>query len=132
MVLGPPKGQLYLDPRISMSPPPIRHVFAVRGRPVGFRPSRWGGALVAVERGYFPISATGFRSLAGEFGQTEEVDPGEIPHSFLELLVTAQDKARRALLARVSRTPQAGHDPLINFIEAGIPPAEPAPADARG
>lgn len=93
----------------------LDHVFTVRGRPVGFRSERFGGALVAVERGYFPISPTGYRSLAGHFGG----GAGEVPDispDFLETLARSDDQARRALLTQLARAPKVEHDPLGNYI----------------
>lgn len=92
------------------------HIFNVRGRPVGFVPGRFGGALVAVERGYFPISSTGYRSLAGHFGIGGEAEPSAISAEFLEALALAQDQTRRTLLARLRRAPLPEADRLGNFI----------------
>ena len=92
------------------------HIFSVRGRPVGFVPGRFGGALVAVERGYFPISATGYRSLTGHLGIAGEADPTAISAAFLEALALAQDRTRAAMLARLRRTPLPSVDRLGNFI----------------
>ena len=92
------------------------HIFSVRGRPVGFEPGRFGGALVAVERGFFPVSSTGYRSLAGHFGINGEADPAVISPEFLEALAVAQDRTCRALLARLRRTPRPTPDRLGNFI----------------
>jgi hypothetical protein len=91
------------------------HIFSVRGRPVGFVPGRFGGALVAIERGYFPISATGYRSLAGHFGVTGEADPTAVSAEFLEALAVAQDRTRAVLLARLRRAPLPTGDRLGNF-----------------
>jgi hypothetical protein len=96
------------------------HIFSVRGRPVGFVPGHFGGALVAVERGYFPVSSTGYRSLAGHFGVSGEADPAMISADFLEGLSAAQDHTRRALLARLRRTPVPTSDRLRNFISVCI------------
>ena len=96
------------------------HVFSVRGRPVGFVPGHLGGALVAVERGYFPVSSTGYRSLAGHFGISGEADPAAISAEFLESLAVAQDHSQRTLLARLRRAPLPTPDHLGNFIAACI------------
>lgn len=92
------------------------HIFSVRSRPVGFEPGHFGGALVAVERGYFPVSSTGYRSLAGQFGIGGEADPAAISPDFLEALAAAQDETRRALLARLRRLPRPTADRLGNFV----------------
>jgi len=92
------------------------HIFSVRGRPVGFVPSRFGGELVAVERGYFPVSSTGYRSLAGHFGLQGALDPTAISNDFLEALAVAQDDARRSVLRRLRHGPAATSDRLANFI----------------
>ncbi|MFA5262966.1 MAG: hypothetical protein WC378_04010 [Opitutaceae bacterium] len=99
---------------------PVAHVFSVRGRPVGFRRTRWGGELVAVERGSFPVSSTGYRSLAGAFGFRENVQAADIPPEYLESLAAEQDKERRMLLARLQRRPELGRDRLGNFISASM------------
>lgn len=96
------------------------HVFSVRGRPVGFVPGRFGAALVAVERGYFPVSSTGYRSLAGHCGVTGELDAAAISPEFLEALAVAQDRNRAALLARLRRSPMPMADRLGNFIGVSI------------
>ena len=44
-----------------MSEETVARVFTVRSRPVGFVAGCYP-SLVAVERGYFPISQTGYRS----------------------------------------------------------------------
>lgn len=96
------------------------HIFMIRERPVGFRPSRFGGELVAVERGYFPVSGTGYRSLAGVFGFNKEVHASSIPQEFLESLAKAQDETRHAALRRVSRAPKPEAHQLGNFISASM------------
>jgi hypothetical protein len=104
------------------------HVFSVRGRPVGFVPGRFGAALVAVERGYFPVSSTGYRSLAGHCGVSGALDAEAISPEFLEALAVAQDRSRAALLARLRRSPLPTPDRLGNFIGVSID-AEAALAD---
>ena len=93
----------------------VAHVFTVRGRPVGFQPARFGGALVAVQRGYFPVSPTGYRSLSGHFG-TGPGAPDSIPAEFLESLAVNEDQNRRRLLVQLARVPRAGADALGNYI----------------
>lgn len=85
---------------------PAPHIFTVRGRPVEFRPSSFFGGLYAVERGPFPISPTGFRSLAGHMHQFGPGNPEDISPAFLESLAEAQDKENKALLARLRRAPR--------------------------
>ncbi len=92
--------------------------FAVRGRPVGFQPGCWGGALVAVERGHFPVSGTGYRSLTGLCGGHGEAAAPEISPEFLEELAANQDRERRSTLAAVRRPRPPGPDPLSNYITA--------------
>jgi len=99
---------------------PALHIFTVRDRPVGFRPSRFGGELVAVERGYFPISGTGYRSLSGTFGFDKNVSAAAISADYLEGLAKAQDETRHAALCRVSRAPEPEGRELANFIAASI------------
>ncbi len=91
--------------------------FHVRGRPVGFRAGRFGGELVAVERGYFPISPTGYRSLSGAYQGEDDTAP-EVPAEVLESLAANQDKERRSVLGRVQRAPRLEADPLSNYIGA--------------
>ena len=95
------------------------HIFSVRGRPVGFVPGHFGGALVALERGYFPVSTTGYRSLAGHFGLNDAADPA-VSADFLETLAIAKDESRRAILRRLRRVPGATADALGNFISVCI------------
>lgn len=96
------------------------HVFTVRGRPVGFEPGRFGGALMAVERGYFPVSSTGYRSLAGHCGVDGGLDPAALSPEFLEALTVAQDRTRATLLAQLRRIPAPTADRLGNFIGVSI------------
>ncbi len=96
------------------------HIFTVRERPVGFRSSRFGGELVAVERGYFPVSGTGYRSLSGAFGFDDKVGASAIPEDYLERLAKSQDETRHAALRRVSRAPKPEGRELSNFISASI------------
>lgn len=112
------------------------HVFTVRGRPVGFQSSRFGGSLHALERGYFPISPTGYRSLAGNFGGGPG-SPASISPEFLEALAEADDRNRRTLLAQLARAPRAESDALGNFIHisgrasSAVQAAFFAPAEER-
>lgn len=112
------------------------HVFTVRGRPVGFQSSRFGGSLHALERGYFPISPTGYRSLAGNFCGGP-ASPEAISAEFLETLAEADDRNRRTLLAQLARAPRAESDGLGNFIyvsgraSSAVQSALFAPADER-
>lgn len=95
-------------------------IFTVRARPVGYEPGRWGGALVAVERGFFPISGTGYRSLSGLYGAHGENAAAEITPEFLETLAVNQDRERRSALARVQRPPVPGPDPLSNYVSVSL------------
>lgn len=89
----------------------ITQVFTVRDRPVGFRSSRWGGALVAIERGEFPISATGYRSLCGV--PAEAVTP-----AFLEELARAHEREHQDVLRRLREAHQPVGEPISNHIQA--------------
>lgn len=95
-------------------------VLTVRSRPVAFQAGRWGGALAAVERGYFPVSGTGYRSLSGLYGAHGEDAATEITPEFLEALAVNQDGERRSVLARIARSPEPGPDPLSNYVSASI------------
>lgn len=96
------------------------HVFSVRGRPVGFVPGRFGAALVAVARGYFPVSSTGYRSVAGHCGVAGSLAADALSPEFLEALAVAQDRNRAALLASLRRSPVPTPDCLGNFIGVSI------------
>ncbi len=89
----------------------ITKVFTVRGRPVGFQAGIWGGALVAVERGDFPISPTGFRSMSGA-GEAS-VTPG-----FLEELAKTHERERKGLVERMREAERPAGDTIINYIHA--------------
>ena len=73
-----------------MEPKTDTRVFTVRGRPVGFNATRWGGELVAVERGYFPVSPTGYRSCTGFVGR-EDI-PADVLTEFMESVAKEQDR----------------------------------------
>lgn len=67
-------------------------IFELRGRKIGYRCTRWGGELHAVERGWFPCSSTGYRSLSGA---------KETPSTaLLEALAVDQDCENASLLKR--------------------------------
>lgn len=87
----------------------VTRVFTVRDRPVGYQPGRWGGALVAVERGEFPISPTGFRSLSG-------AGESAVTLAFLESLADAHARERRELLQRLQEAQKPVGDPIYNYI----------------
>lgn len=93
-----------------MSDETITHVFSVRGRPVGFQASRFSGALVAVERGYFPASPSGYRSLSGLS------DFAAVSAEFLEYLARERDRERARVLTELRRVPRPGRDRLADFI----------------
>lgn len=89
----------------------ITRVFTVRNRPVGFRSGRWGGALVAVERGEFPISPTGYRSLCG-------VPAEAVTSEFLEELARAHERERHGVLLRLREAHEPVGEPISNYIHA--------------
>jgi len=98
---------------------PVTHVFSVRGRPVGFRPSRFGGELVATERGDFPVSSTGYRSLAGQFGG----GPGHhdlIAEDFLEALAAQRDREREQLRRQLHEAVKPVGSPVANYVHVSI------------
>jgi hypothetical protein len=103
-----------------MSDPLSPILFTSRGRPVQYQPGKWGGALVAVERGYFPISSTGYRSVSGLCGPHDHDATAFITPEFLEELASKQDRERRSALASVERPRLAGPDPLSNHVFASI------------
>lgn len=87
---------------------------------MSFQPGKWGGGLHAVERGFFPVSGTGYRSLSGVYGAHGEDAAVQITPDFLEALAVNQDRERRSVLARVARLPLPGPDPLSNYVSASI------------
>ncbi len=89
----------------------ITKVFMVRNRPIGFQEGRWGGALVAVERGDFPISPTGYRSVAG--APAESITP-----EFLEDLARAHERERQDILHRLREGHQPVGPPISSYIHA--------------
>ncbi len=93
-------------------------IVSVRGRPVGINRSRFGASLVAVERGYFPVSPTGFWSLAG-YG-VGQPSPLAIKPEFLESLAEAQDRDRKALLVNLHRAVKPERDRRGNFIHVSL------------
>lgn len=89
----------------------VTRVFTIRGRPVGFQAGRWGGALVAVERGEFPVSPTGFRSMSG-------AGEASVTPAFLEELARTHDQERRGLVERLQEAQKPVGGPIINYIHA--------------
>jgi hypothetical protein len=82
----------------------IDTIILVRGRKVGYSRSNWGGDLVAVERGHFPVSHTGYRSQGGQEPPSTEA---------FEALAVARDQDYADTLRRCQkamRTP-AVRDP---------------------
>lgn len=94
-----------------MSQEKVTKVFTVRDRPVGYQAGRWGGALVAVERGEFPISSTGFWSLsgAGEAAVTSE---------FMEARARVHEREREGVLQRLREAQTPEKNPTLNYIQA--------------
>lgn len=97
----------------------VTHVFTVRGRPVGFEPLRGGAALVAVERGYFPVSPTGYRSLCGLAGG-KEFGPEAVTGEFLESLAREQDRERQALMRRLREAAAPMADGVSTFVHVSL------------
>lgn len=93
-------------------------VVSVRGRPVGINRSRFGASLVAVERGYFPVSPTGFWSMSG-YGLGQG-GPLSVPHEYLESLAENQDRERKALLVGLLRAAKPDRDRRGNFIHVSL------------
>lgn len=93
-------------------------IVSVRGRPVGINRSRFGASLVAVERGYFPVSSSGFWSLSGYgIGQP---GPLAIRPEYLESLAENQDRERKALLVNLHRAVKPERDRKGNFIHVSL------------
>jgi hypothetical protein len=93
-------------------------VFTVRGRPVAFNASRWGGELVALERGYFPVSSTGYRSCTGFVGRTDITD--EMLTEFMESVAKEQDREHEALIKRLREGMKPVGGPISNYIHVSL------------
>jgi hypothetical protein len=92
-------------------------ILTIRGRPVGYRNSDFGGELLAVERGYFPVSPTGYRSLARCFERGGQFPPPS--DSYLEDLAAAFDGERAEALRRARKALRAlTADTVTNYINA--------------
>lgn len=96
---------------------PMQIVF-VRGRPVGISRSRFGASLVAVERGFFPVSPTGYWSMSG-YGAGQP-GPLAISPEHLESLAENQDRERKALRVNLHRATIPERDRLGTFIHASL------------
>ncbi|MEN9402067.1 MAG: hypothetical protein RL091_770, partial [Verrucomicrobiota bacterium] len=91
-----------------MSEERVKEVLTVRERPVGWVEGKWGSSLVAVERGSFPVSQTGYRSLSGLRGKPTP--------EFLEALAKERDQERKEILARSREPVRPEAESLRNFI----------------
>ena len=85
---------------------PDQHLFTVRGRPVMFRKTEtYFGALHATERGDFPISCTGYYSLAGfshharQGGKFHDL----LSANFLESIAAEQQRRANAVLRDIAQ-----------------------------
>ena len=74
--------------------------------------------MVAVERGYFPISHTGYWSLSG-FG-VGQPDPLFIKPEVLESLAEAKDRERKAILINLHRAVKPARGPTENFVHVSL------------
>ncbi|OAM88500.1 hypothetical protein OH491_10510 [Termitidicoccus mucosus] len=85
---------------------PEQHLFTVRGRPVMFRKDgMFFGALHATERGHFPVSSTGYYSLA-QFTLYVREGAGFfdlLSRNFLESLAAEQERGTKGVLHDVIR-----------------------------
>ncbi len=95
----------------------VSEIYTIRGRPVGYAPDSWGGSFVAVERGYFPVSPTGYRSCTG-FAR-REITPAE-KQTVLEKLAEELDRERASLLKRLGEGAKPEADPVLNYIHASM------------
>lgn len=91
-------------------------ILTVRGRPVGFNASRWGGELVAVERGYFPVSPTGYWSCSGFVGKTDVTE--QALQDFMEQNEQERDRDRESLLKDLREAVKPVGEPIRNYIHA--------------
>jgi hypothetical protein len=69
---------------------------------------KWGSSLVAVERGSFSVSQTGYRSLSGLRGKPNP--------DFLEALAKERDQERKEILARSREPVRPDAESLRNYI----------------
>ena len=99
-----------------MSTIPDQHLFTVRGRPVMFRKDEdFFGALYATERGWFPLSHTGYISLA-QFTNDAVKRTGFfnlLSENFLENIADANQRKTNKVLREIiqcSRRDSTGHD----------------------
>lgn len=102
---------------IIMSNENIDTIIEIRGRKIGYRRTQFGGELHAVERGYFPCSSTGYRSLCG-FGIGKDA---LLPSAeWLEELAVAQDRENQATLKYAFKAIRQPGRPngVANFIVA--------------
>lgn len=76
---------------------PFDAILECRGRPIGFRRTKWGGEIRAIERGYFPCSSTGYRSM-GCYGEGENASAPTA--EALEELAVNQERENASLLKR--------------------------------
>lgn len=93
-------------------------IVSVRNRPVGVSRTRFGASLIAVERGYFPVSTTGFWSISG-FGANRP-DPLSIKSEYLESLAEKEDRERKALRVNLHRAASPHRGRLENFIHVSL------------
>ena len=91
----------------------LLRVMSVRNRPVGLVAGRWGTSLVAVERGYFPVSQTGYRSLSGMAEQA-------VTAEHLESLANDRDRERQELLRSVRSTVRPESERITNYIHVSM------------
>jgi hypothetical protein len=101
-----------------MDPKTGIRVFTVRGRPVGFNATRWGGELVALERCYFPVSPTGYRSCTGFVGR-EDIS-ADVLTEFIETVAKEQDREREDLMKRLREGIKPVGDPISNYIHVSL------------
>lgn len=96
----------------------LEQVVSIRNRPIGVSRSRFGVSLVAVERGYFPISSTGYRSLSGY--DRGGAGPVAFEPGLLDSLAEAEDRERKALLTNLHRAAEPQRDSLSTFIHVSL------------
>jgi hypothetical protein len=95
----------------------ITERYTVRGRPVGYVPGSWGGAFVAVERGEFPISPTGYRSCSGFVRRDVS---REEKNALLEQLAVEHEREQKEVLRRLREEPERGASPIMNYVHASL------------
>ncbi|MDB6095574.1 MAG: hypothetical protein JWM32_3136 [Verrucomicrobia bacterium] len=83
---------------------------------MGFRPGKlFGAALVAMERGHFPVSHTGYRSVCGIIGSGPG-KPEDVSQEFLDTRALEEERTVRAILKACGKAGKPEGNPIHNYI----------------